>query len=622
MMFKTTRSGKGKPLVWVMMGLLVLGLTGFGLSGLSRVSRNSIGSVGTEKILVNTYVRALRGSVNDWSSRIGRNLTSAEIEALGIAGAVLNAVVDVAAVDNEAARLGVSVGDEVVREEILGNPNFQGLDGNFDKEAYDFFLERRLQVSPSEFDELLRKENSRALLEGGIGTGIASGDAVPLAILAYFQETRDFEWAWVTDLQLSEPAGKPGDAQLRAYYGAHKDAYHSLKTHAVTYAWLSPDMLLNQIDVPEEQLRESYDLQSDRFNKAEQRAVERLVFPSAAEAEAARNQLDAGTTTFAALVAKRGLELSDVDMGEVAAKALSQAAADVVFSADGPGIVGPVESALGPAIFRINAVLGADFTPFEEAREQLFAELAGEAARRMVSDLITDIDDLLAAGATLEELAADTDMELEALDFTAESDAGIAGYMAFREAVLNASEGDFPELVDLSDGGVFALRVDEVRAPALIPFEEVMQQVTTDWTRAENLKLLVVVAQDYKIQLESGAEFARLGLGPNAEQGVLRNARFDGLPRQAVFEVFAMQPGQVIALEGGSGVFLARLSRINAFDATAEGNAGIVGQLTASLNSQIAVDVLELYTAALQENAGVEINYAMVNSVISQIAAR
>jgi peptidyl-prolyl cis-trans isomerase D len=47
-----------------------------------------------------------------------------------------------------------------------------------------------------------------------------------------------------------------------------------------------------------------------------------------------------------------------------------------------PGIAGPLPSEFGPALYRINAILAATETTFEEARETLKPELAADAARR------------------------------------------------------------------------------------------------------------------------------------------------------------------------------------------------------------------------------------------------
>src|SRR5690606_18318589 len=100
-----------------------------------------------------------------------------------------------------------------------------------------------------------------------------------------------------------------------------------------------------------------------------------------------------------------------------------------------------------------------------------------DQARRQIERMEGDIEDLLASGAGLEELADETPMELGTITLDAGSAEGPAAYDAFREAAMAAVEGDFPEMHRLGDGGVFALRLDEVRPAALRPLAEVRDEV-------------------------------------------------------------------------------------------------------------------------------------------------
>ncbi len=61
-------------------------------------------------------------------------------------------------------------------------------------------------------------------------------------------------------------------------------------------------------------------------------------------------------TTFEQVVAERGLALADIDLGEQARDDLG-AAGDAIFALDEPGVVGPLPSDLGPALYRMNAIL-------------------------------------------------------------------------------------------------------------------------------------------------------------------------------------------------------------------------------------------------------------------------
>ena len=101
----------------------------------------------------------------------------------------------------------------------------------------------------------------------------------------------------------------------------------------------------------------------------ERRLLDRIGFGTDAEAAAAKARLDAGEVDFDALAAERGLGPAEIDQGEVMAEDLAEAARDGGVRRPGPGIVGPVPTPLGPSIYRINAVLAARTTPFEQARE-------------------------------------------------------------------------------------------------------------------------------------------------------------------------------------------------------------------------------------------------------------
>ncbi|NCM98254.1 MAG: peptidyl-prolyl cis-trans isomerase, partial [Rhodobacterales bacterium] len=103
-------------------------------------------------------------------------------------------------------------------------------------------------------------------------------------------------------------------------------------------------------------------------------------------------------------VAGRGLTLADIDLGDVSQSDLG-AAGEPVFALTGPGVVGPLQSDLGPALYRMNAILAAQETSFDQARDQLVVEFQLDAARRAIGDRAEAINDALAGGATLEDLA-------------------------------------------------------------------------------------------------------------------------------------------------------------------------------------------------------------------------
>ncbi len=203
-----------------------------------------------------------------------------------------------------------------------------------------------------------------------------------------------------------------------------------------------------------------------------------------------------------------------------------------------PALSGPLPSSLGPALFRVNAILSASETSFEDAREELEAEYAADRASRLILDMRDQVDDLLAGGATLEELADETELVLGKIDWRQDVTDGIGAYQEFRDAALITEEGDFPELFEIEESGLFALRVDEVRPPELQSLQAVRPEVIEAWELAETARLAEARAQEAARAIRDGREMAGLDLPLRADMGIGRNAFLDDAPAGMVDGVF------------------------------------------------------------------------------------
>ena len=106
--------GKGKQtIVWLLMGMLVLGLGGFGVTNFSGGTAD-VGAVGDVEISSQDYARALHTEIQGFAAQTGRQLTPAEAKSIGLDQAALSRLYVAAALEDEANRIGVSVGDKVV----------------------------------------------------------------------------------------------------------------------------------------------------------------------------------------------------------------------------------------------------------------------------------------------------------------------------------------------------------------------------------------------------------------------------------------------------------------------------------------------------------------------------
>ena len=547
-----------KTFVWILMGLIMLSLVGFGAVSFTG-SATSVASVGEEEISIQNYYRELQREQQALQAQTGQYIPMSQMAALGMDRMVLNRLISIAAIDNEVNQLGISIGDENLLKEIVEIPSFQGLNGEFDRQSYEYALEN-VGLSEREFEADLRRESARTLVQGAMMVGTKMPTTMRDTITDYIGARRSFSWVQLRNDQTAMIALAPTDGELQAYYDANPDMFTLPETKQISYVVLSPDMLLDEVEVSQERLQSMFDNRADQYQSPERRLVERLVFGDEEAAASAKAQLETGGTTFEALVEDRGLALADVDMGDMTIGALGAAGQDV-FAAQVGDIVGPLSTDLGPALFRINGRLEARVTLLADVEAELRKEEAASGARRLIEQQSEDIDDLLAGGATLEDVAAETDMVLNTISWTAETSEDIAAYNGFREAATAVTIEDFPAVAFLEDGSLFALRLDEVLPSRPEPLADAYTKALQGWNAAQRQKAISTEANAILARAQSSGNFDD-GLTVTTETALTRTAYIDTTPADMLNHVFEMEVGELrVVLDAESTVVL-RLDEI------------------------------------------------------------
>ncbi|MRX50338.1 peptidylprolyl isomerase [Paracoccus sp. S-4012] len=608
---------RGKSLInWILVGLLLLGLGGWGVTSFTGGSRQAIGSVGSVDITAGEYARALGAEIDAITAQTGERLTGEEARGFGLPQAVQSRLIASAALEAEAREIGLSVGDARVAAQIMQAPAFSGF-GSFDPAVYADVL-RRQGMTVADFEQNLRMDEAGQLLQQAIAGGVAAPTGAVEAATGWLTETRDLSWMEITPALLTEAVAPPDEAALQAWWQANPERFTASETRTITYAWVTPEMLEPTVQLDEEALRQVYETNRAEFQQPARRMVDRLVYPSAEAAAEAKARLDAGEVDFDGLVAERGLTRADIDLGEVTEAQLG-AAGPAVFAAPDNGVIGPVETPLGPALISINAILDPIDIPFEAARDDLRTEAAADRARRDIVALASEVSDHLAGGATLEQLAEETPMELGTIEWQADAapEAGsIAAYPSFRTAAAAVTEGDYAEAMELEDGGIFALRLDALTPPAVIPFEEAREQVLADWTAAETKKRLLAIGDELRLEAISAHAL------PQAQQatGLGRDGVIEGLPGAVVTRAFALdEPGEIALVDEGERVFLVMLDAIHGADETAPETGMVRAAVERTLSRSIAEDVFTYHTQALTQAHGLRLNPQVAAAVDAQL---
>ena len=87
-----------------------------------------------------------------------------------------------------------------------------------------------------------------------------------------------------------------------------------------------------------------------------------------------------------------------------------------IFGKENIGVFGPYETDLGLAIYRIREIMAENQTTFSDAKSDIRNLIASEKAKNETFKILEDLNNEVAAGQTLEDLASRFSISIELLE--------------------------------------------------------------------------------------------------------------------------------------------------------------------------------------------------------------
>ncbi|MFG1479520.1 SurA N-terminal domain-containing protein [Xanthobacter sp. V4C-4] len=617
MVLQTLRKGASGWIAKIFLLLLTLSFVVWGIADVFRgFGASTVATVGGTDIAAADYRNQFLEQIQRIGRSTGKGLTPEQARAFGLDRQILNQMIADATLDEEARRLGLAIGDAQIAKAIAANPNYRrpGAD-SFDAAYFDQLL-RANGLTEQRFVASEKKRALREQVIDALGDGIVAPKALLDALHRYDGELRNVSYILVT----AGTAGTlpvPTDAQLQAYFDAHKVAFRAPEFRKVSVLALTPQTLAGGIAVSDAELRAAYDRDVSRFGVPERRQVQQIVFTKADDAIAAEDKIKAGTS-FDDIATARGLTAKDIDLGLVTkASIIDPAVADAAFSLPEGGTSGGVAGRFGTTLVHVSKVEPGSTRPFDEVKGELAQELALAKARRELLDKHDAVEDDRASGATLTETAQKLGLKLQVIDAVDRSGRGpkgepveVPGGTEVISGAFNAAPGVETDTVQLpQNGGFIWYETNAVTPSRERTFEEAKAAVTARWTEDETAKLVGEKAKALLAKAEAGMPLAQVAGEaelPIQVADALRRGRADGnfSPEslQAVFD----------AKDGGFGETPAAAApgRI-VFQVTkviAPPPSEVDARVAQDLSRQIENDIVLQYLGALQKQIGVHIN--------------
>ena len=587
-MLQSMRQSTQSTAAKVIIGLIVLSFAAFGLETLlPGGSGTSVAEVNGEEITPIALQEAITQQKRQLVSVLGDDIDPALLDDDRLQPRALQSLIQRALLLQKSTALNLVASEAQVGKSITSVEAFQ-LNGQFSPDAYKSVL-ANAGYTPERFRRAQADDIVLTQLQNAISETEFATETEIAATANLIAEERDVRYLVIPDegLVTNEDLS---DAALQNYYQQNEAAFFNPEQVVVDYILLDPVDFVVSVD--ESVVEEQYEAVKEEYEVAEQSRISHiLLIQEDDESDATYGQRVAETAEriargedFADLAAELSDDLGSASLGGELGFTDGSAFPDemetaIAALAEPGAISGAVETDAGTHFIRLEERIAGDSLDYTSVREELRASIEAAEAERNLLIAVEELRDLAFNAPDLSGPAAAIGAEVQVSEpFSLGEGAGLFTDARVRELAFSDDvkiSGNNSEVLELSGQRFVAVRVRDVRAPQIAPYEEVENEVRHGLSAELETAALADMTVRAQTLLASGEsmEAAANALGVEWRVELAATRLTSQLPQPVLETAFAMPQGQTDALRTvpvpGEGYALVQLARVNPGDVAA-----------------------------------------------------
>ncbi|MGE0251528.1 MAG: peptidyl-prolyl cis-trans isomerase [Dongiaceae bacterium] len=551
--------------------LLILSFVGWGMDSSIRAEFNSnaVAEVGRSVLTTDMVQQGAEREAERLLPSMGNNVEALKQLRPLLAQNVVRQWLTNELKVRETKRIGLSVPDSVIKDMIRKYPSFQH-DGKFSPDAFKNFL-RTNNLNESSFLAMLRQDWSDTQLATIFSDHGYTLPAIEAAGAAFAQQQRQAD---IIELPYSavKNVGTPSDGELEEFLETRRAQYSTPEYRDLTAVSFTAKNIAARAKVSEEELRDEYEKNLSAFQIPEGRVLNQLLFPDEKAAQAAYKAAKSAKSLSAAAASLKPPQ-KVIELGTLRANEMSDEIGKAVLSTSETGIIGPVKTDLGWHVLEIKKIVPQSTKSFDTVKNELRMAVQQRNAEEQIYKLANDVQDRLASGAKLEELAKEFDLSIytvKGIDPDGKTKAGqpailpVSDEKAFLAAAFRTPQGQDSGWQELKDGAYFVVRTDALEERRLKPMAQIRPAAIAAW-QAEQQKFraredAVKAVKD----LNAGESVGKIAnqLNGKVSTSPLVGREDKSLNPRLMGQIFALQKGQAAMIETENGLTIAVLKKV------------------------------------------------------------
>ena len=455
--------------------------------------------------------------------------------------AQIQTLVNESVLDRSAEKYHIMFHPLYIKSLILNEPSFK-IGGEFNQELFRRVLSEN-QTTEAEYTNALKRDLIRRIL---VDLPV-SGVNVPAVYRDLEQKAdnkrRTFKYVRIVaqDMHIDRQIS---DDEIEQYYEDFTANFQTPETRDVSVLTLKLKQIADQMEIAPADIENYYQENISNYETPDKRDLLQMMFDDADSANEAYASLQNGADFYQVASDKALQSKAETELGLTAEEELLPEIGPDVFDLPINGFTKPFQNNDRWQILKVVGIENGTKTSLMKAAVEIKNILKDERLYDEAYQVLNNMEDSLAAGKTLEDMAKEYNAELREVKGVAldNSSADSLQNQDVLDAAFNYAETETSRVIE-TDDALVVVRVNKIHEPYTKSLDDVRAEIQALWLENEKSALARELSADIMNSLESGENISavaeRYGLKLYQSQPITRNETFANIDYADVREMFA-----------------------------------------------------------------------------------
>jgi peptidyl-prolyl cis-trans isomerase D len=497
-----------------LLGLIVCAFVFFGVGDLikSLVYDRPIAVVGSDSISMEELDFSVKNDLEKIKMSVKKNITLADLNASAFVQRSLDNLISKHLLKQEQENLKIVASDDIVRQNIHTLTPFLK-DGKFNIEQFRAVLQNN-RLSEQKLVTEIRSQIINQQYFSSFLDAAALPSYYKKILLDSITKRIAFSTLYI-DFNAVSLDEKISDQDIESYYSTNTEGYKKPETRDVDVLVLDIDKLSKKINVDENDLKKTYEDRKDIYASPEKRTFKKYAFENEKDAQSFLKDIESKILPDASLKKIKYVKIEEIkDKTRID---LEGDEADTVFSLEKGVASTEIEKDEKFYVYIVDQINKQQIKPFDQVRKEIEKDIRIERFSEEYKNLKNKIEDDLASGITLKEIASSLKLNIITMNKITNNMTNIVDInndlKGFEKDLLeqsfNLTEGNASNVIDISFDKSFIIYINKITPESIPELSQIKDLVRKDLEKEKKREKAHALAQKISVSAKKSSDLEK-----------------------------------------------------------------------------------------------------------------